>query len=261
MTLNILAWALFALPLSAQENWLSAPNPTPPEPINQLRTSGNACGPACILDAFQCGSAKWQYSAAQITGATQAERLLKIIRTHGNRPSKQLPKQKRWTRAEGINATDLAAIGNEMRKKMWMGTIRQRLLFRDQTKSPETHLNSTHKTLTNSLKKGLPPILTARRMIWKSPAEDQPKTWLTVKRHYLVLTGLPKTLNANATSFPVTYREPWGGYSHQGHMRIPKPSELSTNTVILEFPETTIGKTLIQKGEVSTLSLSSLVGL
>lgn len=260
MALKILTFTLLLLPLEAQENWLAAPNPPPP-PINQLRTSGNACGPACLLDAFQCGSEKWQFSAAQITGETQQSRLIKIIRTYGARPSKQFPKQMRWNGKQGINAVDLSAMANEMRQKSWMGTVRHRLLFRDHQTSDLKHLKTTHQSLTHSLKKGLPPILTIRRMAWRSPAKGHPKNWLTVKRHYLVLTGLPKKLAKNTTSFPVTYRDPWGGYSYQGAIRIPTVSEQSVNTVILDFPKSKIGKSLIRKSETSTLSLSSMIGL
>ncbi|MGC6427087.1 MAG: hypothetical protein ACON5H_08845 [Akkermansiaceae bacterium] len=263
MALNFLAWALLLLPLEARENWLSAPNPKP-QPINQLRTSGNACGPACLLDAFQCGSEKWQFSAAQITGETQQERLIKIIRSYGARPSKQFPKQMRWNRRQGINAIDLAIMANEMRKKLWMGTVRQRLLFCEGKTSDLKHLSTTHQSLSRSLKKGLPPILTIRRMAWRSPAKEHqghPKSWLTVKRHYLVLTGLPEKLAKNATSFPVSYRDPWGGYTYQGTIRIPRGAETASYTSILDFPKSEIGKNLIRKGEATTLSLSSMIGL
>lgn len=260
MALRFLIFLCLLLSLEGQENWLPAPNPTP-KPVNQLRTSGNACGPACLLDAFQCGSSKWQFSAAQITGETQKERLIKIIREYGARPSKHFPEQMRWNRKIGINTTDLAAIANEMRKKSWMGTVRQRLLFRDGKTSDLKNLQATHQTLTHSLKKGLPPILTIRRMAWRSAAKGHAKNWLTVKRHYLVLTGLPAKLNKNATSFPITYRDPWGGYSYSGIIRIPKTSEAAVNTSVLDLPNSKIGKNLIRKGEASLLSLSSVVCL
>ena len=260
MVLKALLTFLLLLPLSGQENWLPAPNLSP-KPINQLRTSGNACGPACLLDAFQCGSEKWQFSAAQITGETQKEKLIKIIQSYGAKPSKQFPKQMRWNRKEGISAIDLASMANEMRKKSWMGSVRQRLFFREGKTNHLKHLHATHKRLAHSLKKGFPPILTIRRMALRSPVKGHPKSWLTVKRHYLVLTGLPKTLTQNATTSPVTYRDPWGGYSYRGTIRVPSRSEVSVNTSILDFPQSKIGKNLIRKGEATALSLSSMIGL
>ncbi|MDB4508448.1 hypothetical protein N9051_02565 [Akkermansiaceae bacterium] len=262
MTLRlILALCLcLDIQLSAQQNWLGVPNPTP-EPINQLRMSGNACGPASLLDAFQCGSEKWQFSAAQITGRTQKQRMMKIILDYGRKPSAQFPKQQRWQPRAGISGVDLGNMANEMRKKYWMGTVKQQLFFKATKKSDLSHLHHSHKTLSKSLNKGLPPIMSVRRMAFRAPRSSNQKCWLTVKRHFLVLTGLPKKLAKNATSFPVTYRDPWGGHEYRGTIRIPTATEAPISTSILDLPRSKIGKELIKRGETESLSLSSAIGV
>jgi hypothetical protein len=96
---------------------------------------------------------------------------------------------------------------------------------------------------------------------WRAPKGSTTKNWLAVKRHYLVLTGLPAKLPKNATSFLVTYHDPWGGKKYQGTVRIPDARSAGMATLIADFPHTKIGKSLVRKGEASCLSLSSALGL
>lgn len=260
MVLRLTLLLCLTIKLSAQQNWLGAANPTP-APINQLRISGNACGPASLLDAFQCGSDKWQFSAAQITGKTQKERMMRIILDYGRKPSAQFPKQQRWQPRAGISGIDLANMANEMRKKSWMGTVKQKLFFKTVKKDDLSHLQHTHKALSRSLSKGLPPILSVRRMAYSTPRSSNQKSWLTVKRHFLVLTGLPIKLTKKTTSFPITYRDPWGGHEYHGIMRTPTAAETLISTSILDLPKSKIGKELTKRGEAQSLSLSSAIGV
>ncbi|MEJ6560422.1 MAG: hypothetical protein QNK83_14435 [Akkermansiaceae bacterium] len=260
MVLRLALFLSCTLPLLAQENWRAAPDLSH-KPINQLRTSGNACGPACLLEAFQSGSEKWQQSAAVITGDTQRARLLKIIKGHGARASKVNPKRRRWDQRGGINAEDLAIIANEMRTRSWMGTAKQELFFKGSRETQAKLLKRAHADLRNSLKKGLPPIMSIRRVALRQPPGSAIPSWLTLKRHYAVLTGLPESLPKNATSFAVSYRDPWGGYSCTGIVRIATQPETGIATLILDFPKSTMGKDLVRKNENSALSFSSAIGL
>jgi len=121
--------------------------------------------------------------------------------------------------------------------------VRQEIFFKTNRESDLALLKRTHKKLTRSLKKGLPPILRVRRVAYRSPNGTSTKAWLNLKSHYLVLTGITEKLSKNATSFSVTYHDPWGG------------------TLIAHFPDTSVGKSLVKKGEISSLSLSSAVGV
>jgi len=260
MPLKLIFLLIGALPLGAQLDWQTAPNLSSP-PINQLRTSGNACGPACLLDAFQSGSEKWQQSAAVITGKTQRERLIKIIKGQGAKASKVNPKRRRWDQRGGVNAEDLVAMANEMRTRPWMGTVKQNLFFKGSRESDSKLLRRAHRDLKKSLKKGLPPILSIRRVALRQPPGSAVPSWLTLKRHYIVLTGLPKSLDRNATSFPVSYRDPWGGYSYSGTVKTATPAESGIATLILDFPKSTVGTKLVRQNENSALSFSSAIGL
>jgi len=260
MALRFVLLLAGTLSLQAAPDWLSAPVPASP-PVNQLRTDGNACGPACLLDAFRSGSKKWRKSVAKIEGKTDTDKVKKIIFTHGVRGSRLDPKKRRWNGRYGIGSTDLADIANEMRTERWMGTVKQEIFFKTSRESHSALLKRVHKRLASSLKKGLPPILRVRRVAWRAPKGSKTKSWLAVKRHYLVLTGLPTRLPKNATSFTVTYHDPWGGKKYQGTVRIPDARSAGMATLIADFPHTKIGKSLVRNGEASCLSLSSSIGL
>ena len=260
MIKSILILHLTILSCFGQVNWLTAPIPNSP-PVNQLRTDGNACGPACLLDAFRSGSEKWQKSIAQITGKTDNEKIKKIITQFGKLPSEMNVKRARWNGRYGVNATDLAHMANELRNQKWMGTVRQEIFFKTNRESDLALLKRTHKKLTRSLKKGLPPILRVRRVAYRSPNGTSTKAWLNLKSHYLVLTGITEKLSKNATSFSVTYHDPWGGKKHQGTVQIATEQTSGIATLIAHFPDTSVGKSLVKKGETSSLSLSSAVGV
>ena len=257
---RIILYFLTALVLPGAPAWLAAPVPASPA-VNQLRTDGNACGPACLLDAFRAGSEKWRASVEKIEGTTDTEKIKKIIRLHGKLGSQLDPKKARWNARYGVNGTDLATMANEMRSGRWMGTVRQRVFFKTSRESDLSLLKRAHKRFATSLKKGLPPIARIRRVAFRAPQGTTTKSWLAIKRHFLVITGLPAKLPTNATSFAVTYHDPWGGKALQGVIRISDGRSAGLSTLVADFPESNIGKSLPRSGETSLLSLSSAIGL
>ncbi len=259
-TIRPLLFLLSLQVLQAAPDWLAAPAPTSPA-VNQLRTDGNACGPACLLDSFRAGSEKWRASVAKIDGKTDTAKIKKIIYTHGKRGSRLDPKKARWNGRYGVNGIDLADMANEMRRERWMGTVRQEIFFKTSRETDLALLKRVHKRLSNSLKKGLPPTIRVRRVAFRAPSGSSTKSWLSVKSHFLVLTGLPAKLPKNATSFPVTYNDPWGGKKFQGSISIPDAQSIGLSTLVAKFPSTTVGKSLVRRGEATCLSLSSAIGL
>jgi len=260
MVLRLVLLLALILPLQAQDGWLTTPVRNSP-PVNQLRTSGNACGPACLLDAFRSGSKKWQASIAQIKGDNDTQKIIGVIKAHGKKGSQLDPKRARWNTRQGVNAQDLVDMANEMRSGRWMGTVQQTLFFSKGRESPTDLLQTTHERLSKSLKKGLPPILSVRRVALRAPSRNTAPLWLTVKRHFVVLTGLPTKLPKNATSFRVTYHDPWGGKDCQGIIRITDHATRTLGTLIADFPDSKIGRDLIRRGESTELSLASAIGL
>jgi hypothetical protein len=69
----------------------------------------------------------------------------------------------------------------------------------------------------------------------------------------------------NATAFPVTYADPWGGKICHGSISIPTRNVLAAMTVdspCLEaiFPQASVGKKLIRLGESSVLTAVAVLG-
>lgn len=256
----LLLFLLMGLPLTAGERWLAAPVPDSP-PVNQLRTDGNACGPACLLDALRSGGPKWRASIARIPGPTDTEQIKAIIRGVGRRGSALDPSRRRWNGRFGVNATDLAAMANDLRSERWMRTVKTSVLFQDEGDSQADLLRKTHKSLASSLKRELPPILRLRRVAWRAPEGSPTKAWLTIKRHFVVLTGLPAKLPRGATSFRVTYHDPWGGHRFEGIIRVTDDKTKGLPTLVADFPKSKIGRDLVRPHEPTCLSLSSAVGI
>mgnify|MGYP002001411636 FL=1 len=249
-----------SLGATATPGWISAPF-ADALPANQLLVDGNACGPTCLLSAFRAGSEKWRTSISKIEGNSDSERIRKIISDYARRPSSLDPKKARWNGRYGIASPDLVAMANELRSEKWMRSVKQEIFFKKSREEETALLARVHNKLSMSLKKGLPPILRIRRVAWRTPKGSSTKHWLTIKAHFIVLTGLPEKLPKETKSFKITYHEPWGGKTLSGRIHISDTKSAGVTTLIARFPGSNIGKTLIKGSEPTCLSLSSAIGL
>ena len=255
-----LIFFISSLAAAATPGWISAPFGDA-LPANQLLVDGNACGPACLLSAFRSGSEKWRASISKIEGNSDSEKIRKIISDYARRPSSLDPEKARWNGRYGIASPDLVAMANELRSERWMGSVKQEIFFKNSREKETTLLARVHEKLSKSLKKGLPPILRIRRVAWRNPKGSSSKNWLTVKAHFIVLTGLPEKLAKQTKSFKVTYHEPWGGKSLSGRIHVSNTKSAGVGTLIASFPGSDIGKILIARSESTCLSVSSAIGL
>ena len=155
-------WLLAVLPLVAAPPLREAPNPGAVA-IDQLSVSGNACGPAALLNAFRFGDKSWQRAATAVAGDSDRARLLTLIKTWGLRPSQSLPGRKRWSR-HGVNADDLCDIANEMARAQLLPRMTCEVLMTTPGESPPKLLARAHSRMATSLAKGLPPVISIRRL-------------------------------------------------------------------------------------------------
>jgi hypothetical protein len=239
-----------------------APNPTA-TPANQLAVSGNACGPAALLNAFRFGNSHWQRASNAVQGSTERERMLGIIRTAGMRPSKHLPGRPRWSR-RGVGVADLRDMANEMTAGLYLPQLAEEVFFLQPRETPEQLLRHCHRRLESSLAKGLPPILSIRRHALRNQPSGSSE-WVIIDAHFVTLTSLPRKLEKSATSFPVTYIDPWGGKPSQGTIRIPANPLLAdangrSSCLEADFPQASVGKKLVRKGEKSAIVLAAAIG-
>lgn len=232
-------------------------------PADQLVVAGNACGPTALLNAFRFGSPAWQRASNAIAGETDKQRIYTVIRESGMRPSNSIKGCPRWSR-KGVNLVDLCDIGNELTRAHFLPLMSQEVLFAKPGESQKKLLGRVHRRFETSLAKGLPPVVSLRRYVWRSQKGKAPE-WVVLDAHFVTITSVPRKLETNATSFPVAYADPWGGKICQGGITIPVRGVLAdgaADSPCLEavFPQAAVGKKLVRAGESSTLAVVAVLG-
>ena len=240
-----------------------APDPTA-VPANQLVVAGNACGPAALLNAFRCGNSAWQRASAAISGSTDKERLLTIIRISGMRPSRNIPGHPRWSR-RGVSVADLTDMANELTAGQYLPPISSEMLFLQPRESPENLLHRVYQRLDTSLAKGLPPVISLRRHALRSQPDSKSPQWVVIDAHFVTLTAIPRSLDKSARSFPVSYIDPWGAKLCKGSIGIPNPAAFTDSAgqafcLEADCPQSAVGQSLVQHGEKSILTLAAAIG-
>ena len=232
-------------------------------PANQLVVAGNACGPTALLNALRFGSPAWQRASDAIAGANDRDRILRIIRDMGMRPSAHVTGRPRWSR-RGVSVADLRDMGNELTAGRFLPQMNDEVFFLKPREAPEKLLRRVHQRLEASLAKGLPPVVSLQRYALRHPP-GKAAEWMVIDAHFVTLTGIPRKLEKNARSFPVSYLDPWGGKRCQGTIGIPEAAvfaDSAGNSSCLEadFPQTSVGKKLIRPGERNLLTVSAAIG-
>jgi hypothetical protein len=236
---------------------LGAPNPGF-QPVNQLRVSGNACGPAALLSAFGFGSEKWQEPGKAVKGDGDRARITYVIRGYGMRKSAHLERP-RWNKTSGVGLLDLTDIANEMRGSRWLPTLRNEVLILGSRETQTKLLKRTHSRIAKSLKSGFPPIVSLQRLAMRGNGSGPTKSWHVVHGHFVVIIGLPAKLPRNATSIPIRYADPWGGRILEGTLRA--DPNAGYPAIIADTPETKVGKRYLKDGEASIVTLAAVIGV
>lgn len=256
------AWAFLGLSAAAAPSAREAPNPSA-VPANQLCVAGNACGPAAILNAFRFGNPDWQRASDAIAGKDDRERILRIIREIGMRPSKHSPGHARWSR-RGVSVADLRDMADEMCAGKFLPQLSEEVFFLIPRETSENLLRRVHQRLETSLAKGLPPVLSLRRFALRRQPGKAPQ-WVIIDAHFVTLTSIPRKLGKSSRSFPVSYIDPWGGKRCQGAIGIPArpvfPDSAGTTSCLeAVFPQALVGKKLVRHGEETMLAVSAAIG-
>ncbi len=237
----------------------AAPNADAP-PVNQLRVSGNACGPAALLSSFRTGSESWQQVPRTLLpgAADDKAQLTQWIRRYGLHPSATLNGRMRWSNS-GINVADLTAAANEMTSSLRLPVLVQDDLFLRPGEKPEALLRRVRDRFDRSLGRGFPPVLSLRRFALRDGA------WTPVQGHFVTVIEAPKKLRRGETVFAFTYLDPWGGKKSAGTLRIPATPVLTDGRGVsscLEalVPEANIGRKELRRGETTIVVPAALIG-
>jgi hypothetical protein len=253
---------LLALSAAAAPEMREAPNPAA-TPANQLVVAGNACGPAALLNAFRFGNTHWQRASDAIAGENDRDRILRIIREIGMRPSKHTPGHPRWSR-RGVSLADLHDMANEMIAGHYLPQFSQEVFFLKPRETPEKLLRRVHQRLEKSLAKGLPPVVSLRRYALRN-TKGSTRQWIVIDAHFVTLTAIPRKLDKHARSFSVSYIDPWGGKRRTGTIAIPdRPvvADAAGESSCLEavFPQSSVGRNRVSKTEETALAISAAIG-
>ena len=243
-----------------------APNPEA-KAINQIPIHKFGCGPASVITAYRFGAPKWNAATDKIVGESDKEQFDFMVRYYGRIFSKYAYASQRWDDRNGINGLDLTDLANDFqsRRKLSLPKLKHTTHF---IKSDEGHLallTSTHKHLSKSLKSGFPPILSVKRFAQRG------SLWREVHGHFVVLYEIPGSLPPNASSFEIKYIDPWGGNIKTGTIKIPekaffainnaaqKPTLRKSPTLIVDFPQSSLGRNLVKQSERSATILASSI--
>ena len=252
------AWlvlSLLSMSCACAQELIKAPGKDA-SPINQRRAYGNACGPASILNSFQYGSEKWRKVFDSIPGNDSRSRIRHVVTTWGNQASSHLKGRKRWNYKEGVNLLDLNDIANEMRSPHSLPKIEYQVLTRGKRDSYQDLVKHSHKLMAKSLKKGLPPIISIHR----ANQQVGKKTWWPIRAHFVVITEIPEKLQAPYDHFKIKYIDPYGGFIREGKIEASPGAFTNSPFLTANLPDALIGKSLVKKGEPTTLTLSAIIG-
>jgi hypothetical protein len=226
-------------------------------PANQLRVSGNACGPAALLTAFGSGTERWRELGSIIPVEDERLRLTYIIRGYGSRQSQHL-ERRRWNRNSGIGLADLTDIANEMRGSRWLPKIRNEILLQGKHESQHELLRRAHSRLEKSFGKGLPPIISMQRLVLHTSTDGKVSAWHVVHGHFVTIVAMPDKLPRRATSFRIRYADPWGGRIADGVIRADDRTRYPA--LVADVPRSDIGKDRVKPGDPSLVVLSAVLG-
>ena len=249
-------------PLAETSATREAPTPTA-NPVNQLSVAGNACGPAALLNSFRFGASHWHRAAEAVAGDSDRERMLSIMRGPGMRPSRHIPGRARWTRS-GVGLSDLRDIAEEVTSSQRLPHLSEEVFILKSRETPEQLLRRVHHRMEKSLAAGFPPVISLRRLAWRSQKSGAPQ-WVAIDAHFVTIIALPRRLERNARSFAVRYVDPWGGRICVGDIAISAQSVFTNSegySACLEawFPEAGVGKKHLKPAENSVLTVAAGLG-
>lgn len=232
-------------------------------PFDQLAVSGNVCGPAALLNAYRCGSPAWQRALTGVPGTTDRERLRNVIRIWGLQPSASLAGRKRWSR-QGINAEDLRDLANELAAPKVLPQVRCEPFLTAAGESPRQLLARVHARLAASLAKGLPPVISIRRIALRQNPGKSPE-WVVLHGHFVTVTAVPGRLGRGAAEFDIRYLDPWGGRRESGRLRISTRAFVTAADGVspcleADLPHAGVGSNRVRTGETTLLTLSAGIG-
>lgn len=256
--------------IGCAQNTLVAPN-SGASAIDQHTINSNGCGPVAQLNAYNFSSEKWRKKTDLIPGKTPGKRFEYLVLKYGNRFSRHVHGRMRWSPRRGMSSPDLLDYINDFHSVARLPRLKLDSAFLKDKETQFQLLQRTHRQMKKSMEKGFPPIIDLRRFAKKTSQGGH--MWRSVFGHFVTVYSIPNHLGPDATAIPIKYIDPSGGRIKIGSISIPKTNFFAndaTNRTDLKlrkspcleanFPQTSVGKKYIKKGEKNILILSSIIG-
>ena len=174
-----------------------------------------ACGPTAILNSLRFATGAEREIFPTLVGSDDATRLRFLIdRWFAGRASTVADGVKRLD-SHGCFVEDLAAGFNDLLSENNQPAATSGFLDRRaDEKSDRQFLRRVHGNLADSLRRGLPPVISLRSFVArKHYGESDTSRWGIARHHFVVVTSVPEKLAENDLGFRFEYIDPYGGKS------------------------------------------------
>lgn len=261
ITLSALFIGCNAIPHASTSQEIEAPNRAFPI-VSQKGISGNACGPASIVNALGSGSEPWNAALSPYSSSRSA--VLSIMRTYGGRPSVSFKKRNRWNKLMGMNLEDLTLTAQEITRATdpTLPSISSHITISSGSSSPLIRVKAVRQKMALSLKKGLPPIANIARVAHRPSPRNKVTVWDTVGSHSVVIRHIsPIHEEMGLPYFFITYADPANGRELRGKLGVNSGDTIiPQNTLVVSAPSSDIFKSILSPETPNYLSLTSLIG-
>jgi len=242
--------------------------------IDQKVIDKNGCGPTALMNAYRFGSPAWHLGYQKLgrqADSSDQEKFHDLVNRFGIHISRHNGLI-RWDKRTGISTLDLCDMANDYQRSRGtnLPALKVKTHFNPVGQANAILLQDVHKQLRDSMLKGFPPIITIKRFTQRSLGDF--KVWKQVHGHFVVLHEIPGKLPVDATSFQIKYIDPWGGRLLTGTVKIPDQTFYAIDStrkknitfekspsLIVDFPNSSLGRQFIRKGEHNVTILASSV--
>ena len=185
--------------------------PDSPNYVDQNIHSDYVCGPATILNALKFGGSEYRKAYQQVSGATDREKLHRVIDRYFRKPSAVFPNVKRLQNRAGTANEDFVAAWKDVCQEFDLPTVEAFEVQREELEPSVDFIKRMHSRFHASLRRGVPPLVSLRSQVAKRRDEDGQWYWRPMAHHFVVVTAIEETIRDGQHGFEFEYIDPAGG--------------------------------------------------
>lgn len=218
VTVSLLTCLFSVNIFASQQNFIRI-NIDDSKAINQHIYSRYACGPTSVLNTLLFGPGEFQSIFQNIPGATNKEKLTYIIEKYGMTPSEDYKEGIKWHPNSGMSPVDLSYFMKDVLQKK--SNLKGKFLERLKHETTKQHLKRVHNYIKNSLKKGIPIIVSLRSFSPHRSSKNKGEiVWNGLGNHFVIVTGIPSSIKSYEKGFSFEYLDANGPKRATGYIYI-----------------------------------------